>query len=235
MSPHLQEPWLTRPATEILTAAGLTVPPTSPLPELVDPPHPPVVNPVDEPLVAVDHRRITCLENYRLAGWQHASQGCLLRARVAERLGRVADGLPDRWGLAVFDGYRPFALQVELYEAAYADPNLPPGFFAEPDNDPTTPSPHLTGGSVDLTLSLDGIPLAPGTGFDDLTAKAHATALETEPGVDRDIRRLLYHAMVAQGFVIFDGEWWHFEYGTRRWAAVTGQSPHYGPAVVSES
>lgn len=189
---------------------------------------------MEEPLVVVDHPRITCLGNYRLAGWSNAVPDCLLRTSVADRLGRAAESLPKRWGLAIFDGWRPHALQAELYGTAYADPDLPPGFFAEPNDQPSTPSPHLTGGSVDLTLCLDGIPLAPGTGFDDLTPKAHATALENEPGVDRDVRRLLYHTMVAQGFVIFDGEWWHFEYGTRRWAAITGQPPHYGPAVVPE-
>lgn len=230
MSPSLQEPQLTQPATEVLDAAGLAVPATTPLPPLVDPPPPPVTDPVDEPLVAVDHPRIVCLENYRLAGWQHAAPGCLLRSRAADRLGRVAEGLPNRWGLAVFDGFRPFALQVELYEAAYADPELPPGFFAEPDDDPTSPPPHLTGGSVDLTLTVDGVPLAPGTGFDDLTPRAHAAALEGEPGPDRDVRRMLYHAMASEGFVVFDGEWWHFEHGTRRWAAISGKSPLYGPA-----
>jgi len=230
VSPRLDEPDLTRPAAEVLDAAGTSVPDSRPLPALVDPPHPPVADPVDEPLVVVDHPRIACLGNYRLAGWRHALRDCLLRAGVADRLGRVADALPVRWGLAVFDGFRPFDLQVELYEAAYADPDLPPGFFAEPDHDPATPSPHLTGGSVDLTLTVDGIPLAPGTGFDDLTSRAHAAALEGQPGPDRDVRRMLYHAMAAEGFVVFDGEWWHFEHGTRRWSAITGRPPRYGPA-----
>ncbi len=36
--------------------------------------------------------------------------------------------------------------------------------------------------------------------------------------------------LAAEGFVVFDGEWWHFEHGTRRWAAITGHPPRYGPA-----
>lgn len=232
MNPSLDEPELTRPAAEVLAAAGTTVPTTGPLPLLVDPPQLPVTHPIDEPLMAVEDPRITCLGNYQLAGWRHAVAKCLLRESVVGRLSQAANSLPRRWGLAVFDGWRPHTLQSELYEAAYADPDLPPGFFAEPSDRPSTPSPHLTGGSVDLTLSLDGIPLALGTGFDDLTPRAHAAALEDQPGVERDVRRLLYHTMVEQGFVIFHGEWWHFEHGTRRWAAITGKSPHYGPAVV---
>ena len=120
-------------------------------------------------------------------------------------------------------------LQAELYDTAYADPNLPPGFFAEPDHDPTTPPPHLTGGAVDLTLAIDKVPLAPGTGFDDLSALARADALEETDGPDRAVRRLLYWSMHDAGFVVYDGEWWHFEFGTCRWAALTGSTPLFGP------
>ncbi|MDG2427007.1 MAG: M15 family metallopeptidase [Acidimicrobiales bacterium] len=235
MSPLFNEPVLTHSATEVLAAAGVSVPVAGPIPLLVDPPHPIVRDGKDEPLVLLDHPRIMNLENYHRAGWCHALPGCRLRESVAERLGRVANSLPARWGLAVFDGWRPHALQVELHSAAYADPCLPPGFFAEPDERSSTPSPHLTGGSVDLTLSLDEIPLAPGTGFDDLTPRAYTRALEDEPGANRDIRRLLYHAMVAEGFVVFDGEWWHFEYGTRRWSAITGRPPKFGSAINTEN
>ncbi len=100
----------------------------------------------------------------------------------------------------------------------------------DPDPDPRRPPPHLTGATVDLTLSFAGTPLALGTGFDDFTARAHADALEDEPGVERDLRRLLLHAMHAAGFVVLDCEWWHFEHGTRYWAAITGHEPVHGPA-----
>ena len=147
-----------------------------------------------------------------------------LGARAPDWRGR---GLPDRWGLAVFDGWRPLALQQELYDAAIDYP----GLMAAPSADPSTPPPHLRGGAVDLTLTFNATPVAPGTGFDDITERARATFLETEPGPDRYIRRALFHAMAAQGFVVYEGEWWHFEYGTRRWAALTGEAPIYGPAT----
>lgn len=235
MSLRPNAPGLTVPATEAVAAARVTLPPTQSLPTLVDPPQPQVDHPVEEALVAVDHPRISCLESYLRAGWSEAVPGCLLRATVVDRLGKAADSLPERWGLAIFDGWRPHSLQTELYEAAYADPELPPGFFAEPSDQPSVPSPHLTGGSVDLTLCLDGTPLALGTDFDDLTPLAHTSALEGEPGIERDARRLLYHTMVAQGFVVFHQEWWHFEYGTRRWAAITDRPALYGPASLPES
>ena len=227
--PSLDEPCLTEPAAEVLASRNVEVPERPGLPLLAAPAAPRVVNPVDEPLVWVAHPRIAVLGNYLVAGWKHAQEGCQLRASVADRLYRVADGLPKRWSLAVFDGWRPLELQAELYDTAYADPNLPPGFFAEPAHDPTTPPPHLTGGAVDLTLAVDKVPLAPGTGFDDLSALARADALEETDGPDRAVRRLLYWSMHDAGFVVYDGEWWHFEFGTCRWAALTGSTPLFGP------
>jgi len=182
----------------------------------------------DEPLVRPDHRRIRLLAPYFHEGWQHARPDTWIRAGLAERLGAVADALPAGFGLAVFDAWRPLALQAELFDAAYGDNRLPPGFIADPDPDPTTPPAHLTGGAVDLTLTWHAAPLALGTSFDDFTALAAADALEWHPGTSRDLRRLLIAAMRSAGFIVLDIEWWHFEWGTRRWAAIRGERCRYG-------
>jgi D-alanyl-D-alanine dipeptidase len=79
-------------------------------------------------------------------------------------------------------------------------------------------------------MTVDGAAMAPGTDFDDTTTQAFARSIEDEPGPDREIRRLLYWTMRRAGFVVFAGEWWHFEYGTRRWSGITGQPPIYGLA-----
>lgn len=210
---------------------GLTPPDQRPLPDLIEPePMPRIEHPSEEPMVPVRHPRVTVLEIYRQAGWANVEPGTWLRASALDRLGRAADELPDRWGLCVFDAWRPLRLQAELYDAAYGQPGLPPGFVSKPTPDPATPPPHLTGGTVDCSFTVDGIPLGLGTGFDDFTPAARSTALETEPGLDRDLRRWLYWTMRGAGFVLLDCEWWHFEYGTRRWAAITGNAPRYGPA-----
>lgn len=228
--PRFDWPAFSRPAAEVLAAAGLSVPEQAPMPELIEPELPPVTDPIDEPLVPVVHRRIRNLANYWHAGWRCARPDTLLRAGAMQRLAAAADGLPDRWGLAVFDAWRPLDLQAELYDAAYGDPGLPPGFVAEPIEDPALPPPHLSGGTVDLTLTVDGHPLALGTDFDGFTAEAAAMALETTPGPERELRRMLFWAMHATGFRLMTFEWWHFEFGTRRWAGITGNSPLYGPA-----
>lgn len=231
--PRFDEPTFTRPAAEVLAERGVTLVPQRPLPPLHEPELPPVRHPVSEALVPVAHRRIRVLANYWHAGWEHARADCWLRAGAFARLVAAAETLPDRFGLAVFDAWRPLDLQAELYHAAYDHPGLPEGFVSPPDPDPTTPPPHLTGGTVDLTLTVDGQPLAPGAGFDDFTDAATADALEACPGIGRELRRLLYWTMRGSGFVVLHCEWWHFEYGTRRWAALTGQEPRYGPAFPS--
>ena len=74
-----------------------------------------------------------------------------------------------------------------------------------------------------------------GTGFDDFTEKAAAAALENETGINRDLRRWLYWEMRSVDFIVLECEWWHFEYGTRRWAALKGETPLFGPAEKSHS
>ena len=211
----------------------MTVEGQASLPAFREPAVLPLVDrPSDDPLVLLEHPRIDVLANYHRAGWRHALASTWLRSTALERLGRAADGLPDRWGLCIFDAWRPLDLQAELHEAAYADPSLPPGFVSPPDPDPRTPPPHLTGGTVDVSLTLDGIALALGAGFDDFTVRARADALERQPGANRELRRMLYWTMRSAGFVVLDCEWWHFEYGTRRWAALTGRDPLFGATAL---
>ncbi|MFV2039721.1 MAG: M15 family metallopeptidase [Acidimicrobiales bacterium] len=231
--PRFDEPLLTRPGAVVCAELGCQVPAQLPLPAMIEAdPMPLVTDPIDETLVAVHAPGVKVLENYRRAGWSQAHTGTWLRPSVLERLGAAARSLPERWGLCVFDAWRPLPLQAELYDAAYADPDLPRGFVSEPESDPAMPPPHLTGGTIDCSLMVDGIALGLGAGFDDFTARAHADALEASPGIDRELRRWLYWTMRAAGFVVLDCEWWHFEFGTRRWAGITGAEPLFGPAAA---
>jgi zinc D-Ala-D-Ala dipeptidase len=230
--PRFDLPHTTRPAHIVLAEHGVVVADGDVLPTLIEPPVVPVTRPRVEPLVTLRHRRVRTLANYWHAGWTSAQDGMWLRSEAAERLYAAADCLPGRFGFAVFDAWRPLALQAELFDVAYADPGLPPGYISFPTDDPTVPPPHLTGGTVDLTLTFDGIPLALGTDFDDFTADAATDAFEGRPGTVRALRRMLYRSMHDVGFVVLDCEWWHFEYGTPRWAAILGNEPFYGPASL---
>ncbi len=190
---------------------------------------PPAPAPQPGDLVPVHHRGVRSLGAYWHEGWPHAEASAWLRPEAAQRLYQAADSLPTGFGLAVWDGWRDPRLQQELYDAYYADPNLPPGFVSEPDPDPAHCPPHATGGTVDLTLTWQQQPLNLGTRFDAFVPAAAADALEAdEPSTERNLRRLLAQTMTAAGFVVLSTEWWHWEYGTRLWAAATDQAPRYG-------
>ncbi len=225
--PRIGEPTYTVPARELFANRTPEIAEGGSLPPLLDLEPEAAIDPSDEVLVRVEHPRIRVLSNYWHAGWSTAIPATWLRRSTFERLVAVVESLPPTWGFAVFDAWRPIELQRELFDAARDYP----GLMALPSSDPATPPPHLTGGAVDLTLTLNGIPIAPGSGFDDITERAHTTYLEDEPGPDRHLRRALFHSMAAHGFVVYPEEWWHFEYGTRRWAAVTGTTPRFGPAA----
>ncbi len=213
---------------------------SAPLPPLFDadepgaevPPGVPSAAPGEsDPLVEVDPRVIPNINVYSRSSFPHVAGVAYLRREAAGRLVAAAESLPEPWGLAVFDAWRDPGLQSFLYHRAYDEPGLPPGFVSPPSPDPRTPPPHATGGTVDLTLTFDGAPLALGTDFDEFTLAAFTAALEEQPGGARDLRRVLYRTMAAQGFVVLAREWWHFEYGTRLWGAVKGRPALYPAAA----
>ena len=228
--PRFDEPTFTVPAATLFGPELPGLDPAPRLPELIEPDDHLVIDPSDEPMVRVEHPRIRVLSNYWHAGWTSAIPSTWLRRTVFERLCGAVDTLPEPWGLAVFDAWRPLKLQRELFDAAYAEPGLEEGFMAPPHTDPAVPPPHLTGGAVDVALTYRCMPIGPGSVFDDMTDRSHVAHLESEPGPDREVRRVLLHTMRSQGFIVYVGEWWHFEYGTRRWSAITGGTAIYGPA-----
>ena len=42
-------------------------------------------------------------------------------------------------------------------------------------------------------------------------------------------RKMLHDLMVEEGFAPFYGEWWHFSYGDREWAAFYDKETLYAP------
>ncbi len=228
--------------SELLTNPDeLVIPVTDgmrPLPKLSEPLVQPFVlhsaSGEHEPLVSVVGPRTTTLVVYHHAGYREASPQMYLRSRVVERLCRAAASLPDGFGIAVLDAWRPLSLQQKLFETA-VDNQHDAGFVAEPSPDPATPPPHLTGGAIDVTLTWEGVALRLGSDFDDFTTCTHTAAFEATPGPVRELRRLLYWAMHEQGFIVLEHEWWHFEYGTRRWAAINNTAALYGPAAPPQT
>lgn len=209
------------------------------------------IEPVDEPLVEVAAIGGVVRDDprYYAMGLPGARPHNSLREGVAERLARVAHGLPDGMTLIVWDGWRAFETQRALYDDWAAQlmrthPHWPrqtveretARYVSVPSADPSCPAPHITGGAVDLTLGDgDGAPLDMGTGFDAFVPEAGAMAMEGVPGRSRELRRLLFWAMADQGFTAFFEEWWHFDFGDQFWGSITGRPARYGPVEADHT
>jgi D-alanyl-D-alanine dipeptidase len=208
------------------------------------------IDPVDEPLVRVADLggRVSEDPRYHTMGLPGTHASCWLREGVADRLARAAAALPDGLRLVVWDGYRTLETQAALYRG-YLDELLlvhadwPPDaledaaarYVTPPSPDPSSPPPHLTGGAVDLTLADgDGRPLDLGTPFDAFVPEAGALALEDRDCPARELRRILFWTMAAQGFTAYVEEWWHFDHGDQFWGVVCGRPARYAAAELQE-
>ncbi len=77
---------------------------------------------------------------------------------------------------------------------------------------------HPTGGAVDLQITVDDKPLNFGTNIWEFDRKSYTYSPEINESAMRK-RLLLRSIMTKAGFAPFNGEWWHFSYGDREWAA----------------
>jgi D-alanyl-D-alanine dipeptidase len=160
--------------------------------------------------------------------------GLFLRTEVIQKLIEVESSLPANFKLVIYDGHRTMGFQKELldyYNNLY--PELQDGYVSKP-NDSLLVPPHTTGGAVDLTLSFKNKPLELGTPYDSFEDAAHIDYLESTDmaeGEESQLRRLLYHSMIAQGFAPYPLEWWHWSYGDQWWATFYGKSESLFPEV----
>lgn len=172
---------------------------------------------------------------YPMMNMQNAEEKCYVREEVYHKLIRAAKKLPSGYKFKILDGWRPFALQEELYDVYSVDiirdfelENLEERerqlvicrFISDPIKDEYVPPVHTTGGAVDVTiLDASGKELDMGTRFDAFTKKTYTAYYETQKDyVIRDNRRLLYYTMMEEGFTNLPSEWWHYDYGDRFWA-----------------
>ncbi|MFJ9824734.1 M15 family metallopeptidase [Streptomyces sp. NPDC101160] len=171
-----------------------------------------------------------------------------LREGVLERLKKAQELLPQGLRLLFVEGYRPPSLQLAYFEeyasrlqAIHADWSAeqihsaasryvsPPGI-----------APHSAGAAVDLTLAdAEGRELDLGTRMNadpeesEGACYTHAANISTEA---RANRKLLGSVLTAAGLVNYPTEWWHWSFGDRYWALITGETAAlYGPEEMASS
>jgi len=157
----------------------------------------------------------------------------LVRKTVLFKLYKIADNLPKGVNLKIYKTFRSRIKMNEAFEAIIADiiaenPNIGRNEAIQlaqykSDNPKGTLGGHETGGAVDVSLCDDnGNDFDYGTKFHEyndftFTKSSHITQQQKEN------RKDLVKIMKKQGFVNFPGEWWHFSYGDRLWAAYNGK------------
>lgn len=208
------------------------------------------------PVTGILSHTIRCNPQYRLRGVPHSLDCCYCRQGVARKLAQISDWLcGSDLTLILWDAWRPVAVQQALYDAykerlRHEHPNASEDeldartrrFVAFPSCDPARPSPHLTGGALDVTLGdALGHALPMGTGFDDFSdgamtryykVRQERRSLSVQELEFLRNRRRLVHLMAQAGFVNYEEEWWHYDFGNRRWAALTLQTAIYGPVEL---
>ena len=186
--------------------------------------------------------KILILPEYFIQGIHSALPEVFVREGVWERIVRASRGLPEGSRFVILDAWRSPSVQKELFEVfkRKVENNFPGKsseeivtmvrrYVALPTNDPSRPSPHTTGGAVDITIADPIGRLIPmGSGFDEDTDRSATRHFEVkiergeilEKDEERSLRnrRLLFHLLSGEGFCNCSDEWWHFAYGTQAWS-----------------
>jgi D-alanyl-D-alanine dipeptidase len=126
---------------------------------------------------------------------------------AAEALVRAHQRLKSRGlGLLIHDAYRPWHVTRMFWDAT---PEEFKDFVANPANG----SRHNRGCAVDLTLYdlTTGVPIQMVAGYDEFSPRSF-------PGYPGGTSRQRWHrdllrtTMEAEGFTVYEFEWWHFDY-----------------------
>lgn len=195
---------------------------------------------------------------YHQQGIEGSIERMWSRKGVADALCRAALLLPEGCKFKIWDAWRPLAVQQALYDKQFKslkDEN--PEWTEEklkkeaakyvslPSKDPKAPSPHNTGGAIDLTIiGPDGSELDMGTEFDHFGPEAKTIFYEEKLRGDIILsdrekrilrnRRLLYSIISTAGFTNYEEEWWHHDLRNQFWARIKGEVAIYGKAAPVE-
>jgi D-alanyl-D-alanine dipeptidase len=170
----------------------------------------------------------------------------LVRRGVRDRLLAASRDLPAGISLRVVEGSRAADDQLAIIEAysTRLRQDHPGATAAEIQRltsrhvAPLHAAPHVAGAAVDLTLvDADGHELWMGSALDATPEESHGACYTGASGLDataRANRAMLVTALETTGLVNYPTEWWHWSYGDRYWAHVTGADHAlYGPLPMT--
>jgi serine beta-lactamase-like protein LACTB len=137
----------------------------------------------------------------------YTSAKAYMQKPAAEALARVQKAVKDKgYGLLIYDAYRPWHVTKMFRDAT-------PEKFHTFVADPAKGSRHNRGCAVDLGLYdlKTGKVVEVVSGYDEFADRAFP---DYPGGTSRQRwhRDLLRRAMEAEGFTVYEEEWWHFDY-----------------------
>ena len=158
----------------------------------------------------------------------------LIRTYIYNLIKNAQKHLPQGYHFVVYEAYRPMESQIKLWDGVVSEqkkkhPEMDVNseeFIALCDIFAANPyrqgSGHQSGASVDISLVDDtGKEYDMGgmvRGFDE-TADFDCPNISPEGRKNREILR---DALSKSGLVNYPSEWWHYSFGDRLWARLTG-------------
>jgi D-alanyl-D-alanine dipeptidase len=158
-----------------------------------------------DPTIRLDIRYAT--KNNFLGRAVYKQARAFLQRPAAEALVRVNAALRRQgYGLVIFDGYRPWAVTKTFWDSTPVDKRE---FVA----DPSKGSRHNRGCAVDLTMFdiKTNQQVRMPSEYDEMTERSHINYQCATPEARR-LRDILRAAMEAEGFAVYEPEWWHYDY-----------------------
>lgn len=172
--------------------------------------------------------------------------GARVRAGLAARLEAADALLPTGIRLRVVEGFRPEEQQraiIASYDAQLraAHPGIDEAELERLSSrfvSPVDVAPHVAGAAVDLTLvDVCGDALDLGTPIDATPEESDGCCWFAADGIGPDARahrKVLAEVLTAQGLVNYPTEWWHWSFGDRYWALITGAGHAlHGPVATA--
>jgi len=171
-----------------------------------------------DPTIHLDIRYAT--SNNFLGTPLYEEARAFLQRPAAEAVVRVHRALAAKgYGLLIYDAYRPWYITKIFWDATPPDKHQ---YVA----DPAHGSRHNRGCAVDLTLfdRSTGRAVQMPSGYDEMSERAHPD-YSGGTNEQRKNRALLRSAMEAEGFTVYEFEWWHFDY--RDWHSYAVQNVRF--------
>ena len=158
-----------------------------------------------DPAIKLDIRYAT--KNNFLGRPVYKQARAFLQRPAAEALVRVNQAVRKQgYGLIIHDGYRPWSVTKIFWDATPEDKKI---FVA----DPAKGSRHNRGCAIDLSLFdlKTGLEVKMPSEYDEMTERSHINYACATPEA-KHLRELLRVAMEAEGFAVYEPEWWHYDY-----------------------